>query len=126
MRASLGAALAACSIILASGGAHAQSASLSSLPEVALTAEDYQDLMAAYKPFLEDDTVAIGTTHEWSNPNSGNLGTVQLLKRFEITYQGNKLPCRELRYHIQLKDNADPYNLRLNRCKTTEGIWKIY
>ena len=47
-----------------------------------LTAEDYQDLAAAYQPLLNDDTIAIGTTRAWSNPNTGNQGTVQLVRRF--------------------------------------------
>lgn len=100
--------------------------SMSSLPEVPLTKGDYQDLAAAYQPLLNDDSLAIGTTREWINAQSGNHGTVQLVKRFEAEYQGSKLACRRLRYHIEIKDNADPYNLLLNRCKLADGSWKIF
>ncbi len=126
MRGRLGAALVACLAIFAPAGAYAQTMGLSSLPEVSLTAEDYRELAAAYQPLLNDDTVPIGTTKEWSNPKSENHGTVQLVKRFEITFEGAQLPCRALRYHIILKDNADPYNVRLNRCKVADGTWKLY
>ena len=115
----------ACFFAIVSTGSYAQMY-LSSLPEVPLTKEDYRDLSAAYQPLLNDDSLPIGTTHEWSNAKSGNHGTVQLLKRFEFEYQGSKLPCRELRYHIQVKDNADPYNVMLNRCRVADGSWKIF
>jgi hypothetical protein len=110
---------------IAATGSYAQT-SPSSLPEVPLTKEDYQDLSAAYQPLLNDDSLPIGTTREWSNAKSRNHGTVQLLKRFEVDYQGSKLPCRQLRYHIQIKDNADPYNVMLSRCKFANGSWKIF
>lgn len=114
----------ACFFAVVTTGSYAQM-SLSSLPEVPLTKEDYQELSAAYQTLLNDNSLPIGTTHEWSNAKSGNHGTVRLMKRFEFEYQGSKLPCRELRYHFQTKDNADPYNVTLNRCRVADGSWKI-
>ena len=123
MRGSLGIVLAACLVALVPARSYAQS--FYSLPEVNLTAEDYQDLAAAYQPLLNDDTIAIGTTRAWSNPNTGNQGTVQLVRRFDHVYEGSTLPCRELREHFMIKGNADPYNVRINRCKVADGTWKI-
>jgi len=80
----------------------------------------------ASQPLLNDDSLPIGTTREWSNAKSENHGTVQLLKRFEYQYQGSTLPCRELRYHVVVKDSADPYNFAFNRCKLADGSWKIF
>lgn len=93
--------------------------------EVRLTHHDYKAMEAARQPLLTDDSLPIGAIREWSNAQSGNHGTIQLLKRFEYEYQGSKLPCRELRYHVVTKDNADPYNFTLNRCKVADGSWKI-
>jgi surface antigen len=88
---------------------------------------NHHDLKAMEKtaqPLLDDGSLPIGATGEWSNPQSGDHGTIQLLKRFEYEYQGSKLPCRELKYHIQVTGDADPYNYRLNRCKVADGSWK--
>jgi len=43
----------------------------------------------------------------------------------EYEYQGSKLPCREIRYHLRTKGTADPYNYKLNRCRVADGSWKI-
>jgi hypothetical protein len=85
---------------------------------------DLKAIDAATTPLLADDSLPIGTTRDWSNPGSGDHGTVQLLRRFEYDYEGTKLPCREIRYHMQLTGNADPYNYKLNRCKVADGSWK--
>jgi surface antigen len=92
---------------------------------VALTKQDLQVMSAEVQPLLNDDSLPIGTTREWSNAKSGNRGTIQLLKRFEYEYQGSKLPCREIRYHLRTKGTADKYNYKLNRCKVADGSWKI-
>jgi len=81
-------------------------------------------MTAAAQPLLEDNSLPIGTTRDWSNSESGDHGTVQLLRRFEYSYEGSKLPCREIRYHIQVTGSADPYNYKLSRCKVADGSWK--
>lgn len=126
MRGSLYAALMACIVVLAPMGAQAQYGGFSGLPEVPLTPRDLGELAAAYQPLLDDDSIPIGTSHDWSNPESGNSGSVVLEKRFTVTFEGAQLPCRTLRYHFVVKGNADPYNMRLNRCRTADGKWKIY
>jgi surface antigen len=92
---------------------------------IALTKHDLQVMSAAARPLLTDDSLPIGATREWSNAKSGNRGTIQLLRRFEYEYQGSKLPCREIRYHLRTKGTADPYNYKLNRCRVADGSWKI-
>ena len=92
---------------------------------IRLTHHDLKAMTAGAQPLLDDDSLPIGATREWNNPQSGDHGTIQLLKRFEYEYQGSKLPCREIRYHIQVTGNADPYNYKLNRCKVADGSWKI-
>jgi surface antigen len=91
-----------------------------------LNKQDYRDIAAASDPLLNDDSVAVGTTRDWNNAKSGNHGTVALLKRYEENVQGANLPCRDLKYIVQIKNQVDPYNLVLTRCKVSDGSWKIY
>jgi surface antigen len=126
MRSSLRAALMACAVVLAPVAALAQYGGFSGLPEVPLTPGDLGELAAAYQPLLDDDSIPLGTRHEWSNAESGNSGSVALEKRFSVTFEGATLPCRTLRYHFIVKGLNDPYNVRLNRCKMADGTWKIY
>jgi surface antigen len=90
-----------------------------------LTDKDFAAMAAVADPMLNDETVPIGTSKSWSNPVSGNKGTITLEGRFTYDYQGSKLPCRKLRYHTVIKNYSDPYNLRLNRCRTANGDWML-
>ena len=90
-----------------------------------LTDRDFAAMAAVADPLMEDETIPIGTSKSWSNPRSGNSGTITLEGRFTYDYQGSKLPCRKLRYHTMIKNYSDPYNLRLNRCRTANGDWML-
>ncbi len=119
--------LLTCLLLAASTASYADSFGDFSFAESLGDRLNHHDLKAiakATQPLLDDGSLAIGTTREWSNSASGDHGTIQLLKRFEYKYEGNNLPCRELRYHIEVTGNADPYNYQLNRCKVADGSWK--
>jgi surface antigen len=90
-----------------------------------LTKEDFSNMSAAVRPLLDDESLPLGTTRAWNNPKSGNNGTMTLIGRFETTYQGSNLPCRKIRYHILIKNVADPYNVEIDRCRLADGSWKI-
>jgi len=92
---------------------------------IPLTKQDYAAMAAAAQPLLTDDTVPIGTVREWRNDASGNHGAIKLVERFVYDYQGSKLPCRKLRYHVDGKAPVQPYNVELDRCKVADGSWKI-
>ncbi len=92
---------------------------------IPLTKQDYAAMAAAAQPLLNDDSLPIGTTREWRNAASGNHGAIELVERFVYDYQGSKLPCRKLKYHVDGKAPIQPYNLELNRCKVADGSWKI-
>ena len=128
MRSISNAVLLACFLVAASTGSYADSygdfSFAGSLGD-RLNHHDLKAMARVTQPLLDDSSLPIGTTREWSNPGSGDQGTIQLLRRFEYEYQGSKLPCRELRYHIQVTGDADPYNYKLNRCKVADGSWKI-
>jgi surface antigen len=127
MRGASSVVLLACFLIIASWESYAEPYSFLDLPVpvgARVSHHDLKAMTAATQPLLDDDSLPIGTTREWSNPESGDHGTVQLLRRFEYEYQGSKLPCREITYHIQVTGSADPYNYKLNRCKVADGSWK--
>ena len=90
-----------------------------------LTSKDFQEMGAAEDPLLNDETIPIGTARPWSNPRSGNSGTITLERRFTQDFQGKTLPCRTLRYHTVIRNRADPFNLRINRCKVADGNWML-
>ena len=90
-----------------------------------LTSADFANMSKAVDPLLEDETIPIGTVRSWSNARSGNSGTITLEGRFTYDYEGKTLPCRKLRYHTVIRNYADPYNLRINRCKVADGNWML-
>jgi hypothetical protein len=90
-----------------------------------LNQQDYADRKAAADPLRNDDSLPIGTIRAWSNPASGDGGTITLLERFQYDYEGNQLPCRKLKYRIVLRNHSDPYNIALNFCRIADGSWKI-
>src|SRR5215813_2554742 len=105
MRVFSGIALLTCVLTVIGGACYADSFTffdLSGPLSGRLNHHDLKAMAAADQPLLTDDSLPIGTTRDWSNPASGDHGTVQLVKRFEYDYEGSKLPCRELRYHTVL------------------------
>ena len=90
-----------------------------------LTTGDFSRMAKAADPLLNDETIPIGTVQSWSNPKSGNSGTITLEDRFTYDYEGKTLPCRKLKYHTVIQNYANPYNLRLNRCRAADGRWLL-
>ena len=86
-----------------------------------LTNGDITLITEATRPFLEDDTVPVGTVRSWSNPKSGNGGTATLVDRFEQ----KGMPCRRIQHDIKLKNVADPYRFIIDRCRIADGSWKM-
>ncbi len=75
---------------------------------------------AAGKLYLTDGA-EVGSVEAWNNSETGNRGTVKLIRKHE--YKG--LPCRRLQHDIELKRVEDTYRFTLDRCKTADGAWKI-
>lgn len=90
-----------------------------------LTAEDFKLMDQVVQPLLSDDSVPLGTTRTWSNPKSGDQGTVTLMQRFDYNYQGTKLPCRKLNYVFQTPEVAEHARYSLNQCRISDGSWKL-
>lgn len=76
--------------------------------------------VAARKLYLAEH-VEVGAVESWTNPETGNRGTVTLIEIHE--YEG--LPCRRLQHDVELKRARDPYRFTVDRCRTRDGEWKI-
>lgn len=86
-----------------------------------LSDEDLGLLREAAQKLYIDEAATVGSVETWSNPTSGNTGSVQLIGTFD--HQG--MPCRRLQHDIKIKDVADPFRYIFDRCKTPDGAWKI-
>lgn len=62
----------------------------------------------------------VGTVVEWSNPKTGNKGTVTLLRSFE--YDGHQ--CREVQHLVDPKGGSFIQRYVNTICKQTDGTWK--
>ena len=86
-----------------------------------LSQEDIDLLTAAARKLYVGETASVGALESWSNEQSGNAGTVQLIGTFE--HQG--LPCRRLQHDITVKNVDNPFRFIFDRCKTANGEWKL-
>lgn len=65
---------------------------------------------------------AAGTTASWSNSNTGNSGTIKLLKKFT---SGNRR-CEQVEYMLKTTTRAvSPEHYVFNSCLQPDGTWKI-
>jgi surface antigen len=62
----------------------------------------------------------VGTTAYWSNPNTGNWGTIKLQKRY--TEGGQR--CEEVKYTL-MAIGVSPEHYVLDSCLQPDGTWKI-
>lgn len=86
----------------------------------ALNADDLNRMHAAAARLYERRS--IGTMERWRNPNSGNAGSVRLLRQF----QAQGMPCWRMQYAIRFertRNAVHPY--LVNWCRTAGGEWKL-
>ena len=86
-----------------------------------LKESDVSMLQAAASKLFRDDQARVGQTEKWSNPQTGNSGTVSLLGLFE--HAG--MPCKRLQHSIKQKGHADPILYQFARCRAADGAWKL-
>src|ERR1700761_2679716 len=60
-----------------------------------------------------------GATRSWSNPASGNSGTVTLARLFK----SNGMLCHALHYTISFAQQPVPQNYDFNWCRASNGEW---
>ena len=86
-----------------------------------ITDEDLQLIDVASRKLYQVDSPQLGATEQWSNPNSGNMGTVTLTQVFEQ----DGMPCRKLLHRITVKGEQEPAMFVFNRCRVGSGEWKL-
>ncbi len=86
-----------------------------------LNQDDLKALGAASQRLYTEGGVADGASDTWSNPKSGNSGTVTVLGSFQR--QGNA--CRKLRYDIRLRQRKGARSYTLSWCHMPDGSWKV-
>jgi surface antigen len=85
-----------------------------------MTHDDLDALAAAGARLYTPEQVPVGMTESWNNPQSGNSGTVKLIREF--TQKG--MPCRRLEHRIKLAREGER-KYTMNRCKGPDGQWKL-
>jgi surface antigen len=64
----------------------------------------------------------VGATASWSNSDSGNYGTIKLMKK----YSQNGRPCETIEYTLATKRMAvPPEHYFLDSCQLPGGQWRI-
>jgi surface antigen len=86
-----------------------------------LTNEDRVAMGAAGRRLYDQPTVADGASDQWSNPKSGNSGTITVLQSVEKS----GMTCRNMRYVIHLAKRTGSRTYTVNWCKTASGEWKL-
>jgi surface antigen len=86
-----------------------------------LSGDDFPLLHAAATRLYQQDVVADGAASQWSNPKTGDSGTITVLQSF----QHSGMACRKVRYEVRLRGSTANSPYTLNWCKTASGEWKI-
>jgi len=63
----------------------------------------------------------LGAVETWSNPESGNSGTVEILEVFER----EGLPCRRVEHVVKIDRDPVPKRLILASCRVPDGRWLL-
>jgi surface antigen len=85
-----------------------------------MTHDDLDALAAAGARLYNPEHVDVGMTENWDNPQTGNRGSVKMIKEF--TQKG--MLCRRLEHRITLKREGERKYV-MNRCKGPDGQWKL-
>jgi surface antigen len=64
----------------------------------------------------------VGATASWSNPDTGNYGTIKLMNKYTL----NGRPCETVRYTVATKRMAvGSEHYTLDSCLLPDGRWRI-
>ena len=74
-----------------------------------LNQTDLNLLIEAAEKLYKSPSPAAGASQTWSNPKTGNVGTVRIV--------GVERPCVKLRRHIKKKGQTDPTVFVVYRCR---------
>jgi surface antigen len=93
-------------------------------PGIDLTKEDQEMLMEAGSRLRPEGT-PIGKSETWSNPQSGNSGSVTLIERFRKKFQNDDLPCQKVRHDLRNTKEDKSRTYVIDVCRLPSGEWKI-
>jgi surface antigen len=107
-------------LVLLATSASAQRGAMNPLRQLPLTREDLAMAGEISTRLTEEELV--GESEEWSNPASGNSGTVTLLELFEQ----DGYSCRRVGHLVKIKGNADARQIELQTClDPSDDTWKL-
>ena len=110
-------ALALAAFIFLASPADAQLLFGSRLGQAHYQGDDTRIIMRIGADMLRN--AADGESRPWSNPQTGNSGTITVLR----SYRRGNLPCRDAEVNSKLNDRSVVYVLPL--CQIADGSWKI-
>lgn len=84
-----------------------------------MSSEDLNQLATAAAKLYTPETATVGAMERWSNPKTGNSGTVTLTRQFD--YKG--MPCRRIEHRVKFGPSEQTY--AMNRCRVPTGEWKL-
>jgi surface antigen len=90
-------------------------------PGPGLHGDDWALMHAAAARLYRQEQVAAGAATRWSNPKTGDSGTVTVLQSFKQ----NGMACRKVRYDIRLGGTPGSNLYTVNWCRIASGEWKI-
>ena len=67
------------------------------------------------------DATAASTTREWSDPETGNSGTIRLQRIFTL----NGMPCRTFDYTTWTGRHTNATRVVIDWCKVANNGWKL-
>lgn len=106
--------------VMLPGDAAAQINPFGGYKEKPLTAEDLQLMNAAASKLREDEATPIGAIERWSNPSTGNSGSVTLLQRF----RKRDMPCQRIRHDYRNESRGGDSVFDIEVCRLASGEWK--
>jgi len=125
MRLSKAAGFLAAAVVLSmahAGTAHAQMINpFGGYNGPTLSNEDYKIAGSAVSKLLNEQPPKLGSTADWSNPATGNHGTLTLLD----VYTSKGMPCRKVKGDVIYgKTSSAPRSNTLSACQVPGGQWK--
>jgi hypothetical protein len=84
-----------------------------------LTHEDVELILRSSAPLFT--TAPSGAIARWENPDSGNKGSIALLKLYEL----KGLSCRTMRYTAKYPNHTYSNTRVVDWCEVSPGEWKL-
>jgi surface antigen len=78
-------------------------------------------LLRAAEEKLYEPATKVGAVERWSNPETGDDGSVTLISTFER----DGMTCRRIAHLIKVRFNKVQRQFVISRCKAADGSWKI-